>query len=428
MGQRVKQDSQLGRRFRQLWLATGVSSVGDGMVLVAFPLLALSLTHNPVVIAGLVAAGQAPALLVALPAGVMADRRNRRSLILTVEVTRFIALAIFGACLLVGADNLPLIFVTAFLLGALSVSFEVLSGACLPEMVDQEQLVAANTKLMTALLAGREMIGQALGGAVFALATSLPFLADALSFVGSAVLLRSAVADREPEPAESSAWVDLRGGLRWFSRQPVLRLLAGIIATLAFCQAAVFGVMVLYATTRLHLHGAGYGLLLAAAATGTLVASPLAPRLHSRIGSAPCIIGAAIVAAIAYPVLAVTHSAVVAGVMLMAEALSVVIGNAASRSVRQSMVPAEMQGRAAAAYQTLILVSLPLGALAGGLATSAVGIPDAFVAAGGFQLLVIAALGPRLAARMTPVVDLSARNSEEIDIREQTGVIPEQAA
>ena len=424
----MKQDSQLGRGFRRLWLATGVSSVGDGMVLVAFPLLALTLTHDPVVIAGLVAVEQAPALLVALPAGVMADRRNRRSLILATEITRFIALAVFGACILAGADSLPLIFVTAFLLGALSVSFEVLSGACLPDMVEEEQLVPANTKLMTALLAGREMVGQAAGGAVFALASSIPFLADAVSFVGSAVLLRSAVADKEPAPAESSAWADLRGGLRWFSRQPVLRLLAGIIATLAFCQAAVFGVMVLYATTRLHLHGAGYGLLLAAAATGTLIASPLAPRLHRRIGSAACIIGAAVIAGVAYPVLAVTHSAVVAGFMLMVEALSVVVGNAASRSVRQSTVPAEMQGRAAAAYQTLILVSLPLGALAGGLATSAVGIPDAFAAAGGFQLLVIAALGPRLAARMAPVVDLRPEETGAIDLRQQPGVVPEQAA
>lgn len=418
----------MGRGFRRLWLATGVSSVGDGMVLVAFPLLALTLTRDPVVIAALVAAGQAPALLVALPAGVMADRHNRRSLILTVEVARFAVLAVFGACVLAGVDSLPVIFTAAFLLGALSVSFEVLSGACLPDMVDQDQLVAANTKLMTALLAGREMIGQALGGAVFALSSSIPFLADALSFVGSAALLRSAVADKEPAPAEHSAWADLRAGLRWFSRQPVLRLLAAIIATLAFCQAAVFGVMVLYATTRLHLHGAGYGLLLAAAATGTLVASPLAPRLHRRIGSGPCIIGAAVVAGIAYPVLAVTHSAVVAGAMLMVEALSVVVGNAASRSVRQSMVPAEMQGRAAAAYQTLILVSLPLGALAGGLATSAIGIPDAFAAAGGFQLLVIAALGPRLAARMVPVVDLRSKGAEPVDLRKPPGLIPEQVA
>ncbi len=425
----MKQRFRLGRHFQQLWLATGVSSLGDGMVLVAFPLLALTLTRDPMVIAGLVAAEQAPALLVALPVGAIADRRNRRRLILAVEVARFAVLGLFGVAVLAGMDSLPLIFVAAVLLGGLGVAFDVVSGACLPAIVEEDQLVAANTRLMTALLAGREMAGQALGGVVFAAARSVPFLADSLSFVGSAVLLSGALPDEEPPGDEpGSVWTDLWTGLRWFAAQPVLRLLAGIVASLAFFQAAVFGVMVIFATTRLHLHGTGFGILMAAAACGTLVASPIAPRLHRRIGSARSIVTAGLIAGATYPVLAVTRSAVVAGIALAAEALAVVIGNAASRSVRQSTVPADMQGRAASAYQTLVLVSLPLGALAGGLATSAIGISWAFAGAGAVQLMVIAALGPRLAGRMTPVVDLRAGRPRRPEPAEQPGVAPGQAA
>ncbi len=425
----MKQRFQLGRRFRRLWLATGVSSLGDGMVLVAFPLLAITLTRDPMVIAGLVAAEQAPGILVALPVGAIADRRNRRRLILTIEVTRFAVLGLFGLCVVAGVDSIPLIFAAALLLGGLGVAFDVVSGACLPAMVEEEHLVAANTRLMTALLAGREMAGQALGGVLFAVARSVPFLADSLSFVGSAALLAGALPDGEPlEDGSGSVWADLWTGLRWFAGQPVLRLLAAVVASLAFFQAAVFGVMVIFATTRLHLHGAGFGILMAGAACGTLVASPLAPRLHRRIGSARSIVTAGLVAGAAYPVLAVTRSAVVAGAALAAEALAVVIGNAASRSVRQSTVPDEMQGRAASAYQTLVLVSLPLGALAGGLATSVIGITWTFAGAGAVQLLVISALGPRLAARMTPVVDLRAGRARRPAPAERPGAVPGQAA
>lgn len=392
--------SGLGTRFRRLWFATGVSAVGDGMVLVGFPLLALEFTRNPLLIAGVMACGQAPVVLVGLPAGVMADRMSQRQLLLVIELARFFILGGFGSAVFLGAGSLPLLYGAVFLLGALSVSFDVVVGACLPSVVSESSLVAANTRLLSAELTGEELLGQAAGGAAFSLARSVPFVADAVSFIFSAALLRGAVEDTKPSSAEMSAWRDLRQGLAWFVREPVVRLLTSVISTLAFCQAAVLGVLVLYATTRLQLRGAGYGLLLAAAATGNLIALPVAPRVHRVLGSAGCIAAAGLTAALAYPVLALTRSAAVAAAALMMETVAVLVGNVASRSLRQTIVPGPMQGRATAAFQTVILACVPLGGLAGGLASAAFGIRDTFLAAGALQLLLVAFLAPRLRSRL----------------------------
>ncbi len=159
-------------------------------------------------------------------------------------------------------------------------------------------------------------------------------------------------------------------------------------------------VLVLYATSSLGLRGFGYGVLLAAAATGNLIAAPLAPRVHDRLGSAGTIALAGVLAALAYPALAVTHSSVGAAAALLVETAAVLTGNVASRSLRQSFVPSSMQGRATAAFQTILLVSVPLGGLAGGVASAAVGIRDTFLAAGILQLLLVALLAPRLRSRL----------------------------
>ena len=370
------------------------------MVLVAFPLLALQYTRNPLLVAGVSVSGQAPAVLVGLPAGVVADRVNKRRLLLGIEVVRFMVLAVFAGILLAGGGDLPLLYVSVFVLGGLSVSFDVVAAASLPSVVPDSDLVSANTRLLSTELTGEELVGQAAGGAAFVAGRFVPFLADAVSFVFSALLLSGAVPDTEPNPPATSAWGDLREGLRWFAQDPMLRVLTGVIASLALCQGAVLAILVLYAATSLHLRGAGYGLLLAVAATGNLLAAPIAPRIRRRLGSAGCIGLTGLAAALAYVVLAVTHSSVTAAVALSVETGAVLVGNVTARSLRQTIVPSSLQGRAGSVFQTIVLIIVPLGGLAGGVASAAVGIRDTFLAAGVLQLLLVALLAPRLRSRL----------------------------
>jgi MFS family permease len=261
-------------------------------------------------------------------------------------------------------------------------------------------MVRANGQLLTVDLTAQELVGQALGGVAFAVANMLPFALDACSFAASAGLLRTAIPDNRAAITGTTFLADLRFGLGWFLRSPLLRLLTGLIASLAFCQALVLSVLVLYATRGLHLSESGYGLFLGAAALGNVIGAAGTGRLHARIGSGWCIVVAGLAAAGAYPVLAATHSPFVAAPALAVEAMAVMLGNVAARSLRQSLVPQELQGRVASAYQMLILGALPLGALVGGLLASSIGVRRTFVIAGCLQFAALALAAPRFLAQV----------------------------
>lgn len=390
----------LGRRFWRLWSAIAASSLGDGIFSVALPLLALRFTRSPIAISFVVIAGQVPVVISALPIGTLADRLNRHRLIVLIEVLRFLVLGLFGLLILLGRGSLAAIYFAAFLLGGLNIAFDVVANACVPSMVHHDDLVKANAHLVNAEMTAENLIGQAVGGVAMALSRSLPFLADAAMLAGSAVVLNGAVPDNEGSREGSSAWKDLTDGLRWFIGNPLVRLLTALIASLAFCQGMVLGLLALYSKERLHLGNGGFGLLLAVASIGTVLGGLAARRIHDRLGSGPTILVAGILFGSAYPVLAVTHSSLVAAGALLVQEASVIVGNIASRSLRQRTVPADMQGRAASANSVVILSCIPLGGLLGGLVASASGLSAAFITAAVLQFGLLAIIGPRLMARI----------------------------
>jgi Na+/melibiose symporter-like transporter len=374
--------------------------LGDGMVLVGFPLLALKFTDNPALIAGVAVAGELLGPIVALPIGALADRSSPRRMLVTVQLMQFALLAAFALCVVMGADSLGLIYVVACLLGALTVAFDCACSAVVPRLVRTSQLVKANARLDIVDLTGEDMVGRALGGITFAFAQVIPFFLDAVSFLVSAVIIRKAVPDQASAGASNALMADLRVGARWFLGNPLVRLIGGLIAWLAFCQSVVLALMVLYATQDLHLTNSGYGLLLGVSAIGSIVGALAAHRVHVAFGSGWCIVLGGVVAAVTYPVLAATSSPVVASGALIVEAIAIVVGNVAAQSLRQSIVPTELQGRVGSAHMMLFLAAAPLGALAGGLVADAIGIRTTILAAGLLQLGVMAIAAPRLLSRI----------------------------
>lgn len=405
----------LGQRFWKLWAAVAISSLGDGMLEVALPFLALSFTRNPITISAVWMALLVPELLLAIPVGTIADRLNRRSIIVAVEAGRFLVAGSFGLALLLHAGSMSLLLATAFLMGALNMTFDVVCGAAVPSVVSSDSLVRANAHLANAELTSENLIGQAVGGAALAAARCLPFISDAFIFAVGGLLVRRAVPDNEPSSSETSTWADSRQGLRWFFQQPALRLVTAVIGGLAFCQAISLGILPLYAKERLHLGGTGFGLLLAVGSIGVVIGGTTAPRLHARLGTGPVIMLSGLLAASAYPVLALTRSAVVAAAALIAEATAIVCGTVVSRALRQRLVPDNMQGRAGSAFVTVIRGAQPMGAVAGGLMASAVGLQGAFLAAATLQVVVLSTAGTRLISRIRGA-EASSPDPDAIDL------------
>ena len=405
----------LPRRYWHLWQATAASSVGDGLTLVALPLLATSFTTQPGLVAGVLVMRWLPWLLLALPAGVVADRMPRRTILGLVEAARMVTLAILALGLAAGGLSLAALYGIAFVLGALETLFSAASVAALPSIVAIDDLDRANGYMFAAQSAGLTVVGPALGGVLFAVAAALPFALDAVSFAASAGLLLLAVPlVRAPNCAGRSVTADLTEGVRWFVGSPVLRSLTIFTAGLALCQSMVLGVLVLFGLQVLHLSRSGYGLFLATLALGQILGGVYAARIKQRLGAGRALVACALVAALGYLTAAVTATVLGAGIGLAAEAVAVAVGNVVGLSLRQAIVPGDMLGRVGNAARMCIYGAVPVGGLVGGLVAGTAGLRAPLFVACGIQVALVVFLGRRLCASVSPangaepVIDLTA--------------------
>jgi MFS family permease len=358
------------------------------------------MTKSPVLVAGVTVAGQLPWLVFSLPAGAIADRVDRRRLVVQLELVRAAALGAFAVAVITDHRSLVALYATAFVIGACETAFWAATSACLPTIVGTETLPRANGYLLAAETSGEQFAGPALGGVVYNWQASAPFIGDALSFVASAILLIRVIPSSAGHRGDGSLLADVRFGLRWFAGNRLLRLLAAIIASFAFCQGIVLAVLVLYGLRILHLDKPGYGLFLAVGAVGNVVGGLLAGRIHARLGARWSIMAAGLVAAAGYVVLSRTSSVVVAAAGVAVQALAVSVGNVATLSLRQTVIPSELLGRVNNVFRMCVWGMLPLGGLVGGVLVSQFGLHTTFLIAGLVQVAVLILVSRRFKARM----------------------------
>src|SRR5579859_2325453 len=306
--------------FRMLWLAGGVSSIGDGLAAVALPLLAVTLTRDPRLVAGVVVAQRLPWLLLGLPAGSLVDRWDHRRVLAISEFSRMVILLTLGVAVATHGTTIAMLYSCAFSLGAFETLFAGATFAALPALVDVNELGKANGRLGAAQSAGAFFVGPAIGGLLFAAAAGLPFILDGVSFAASAALLMLAFPSRRVHPSPGSGGrpvpsiaADVRAGLAYLLRHPTLRLLAVLLGALAFCQGLCMSILVLYGLQVLKLSPAGYGLFLAVTAVGDIAGSLIAARCQARYGTGAVLRAAGLIGAATYLAVGLTSNVAVAG-------------------------------------------------------------------------------------------------------------------
>lgn len=370
-----------------------MSNVGDGLFLVALPLLAATLTRSPLLVAGVLVSSKLPWLFLALPAGVLADRLPRARTMARVDLARGAVMGALTLAVALDALALPMLYLAAFTLGALETLFAASSQAVLPSMVDGEVLDRANGYLYASEATGEQFIGPALGGVVFAASRALPFVADTATFLLSGVLLlklgkgRPAHGVRPPTVPPSSVRKEMAEGIDFLRRSPILRTLAFLISGLAFCQAMVMSVFVLFALEVLDLSGAGFGAFLALGATGGIAGGLVAGWGKDRFGPARMLTLGALVAAASYVVIASTSSVAVAAIGLVIESFAIACGTIVSIGLRQANVPGQLLGRVSNVIRTCVWGVVPLGAGIGGVLGSIAGLRTPLVVAGVLQVV-----------------------------------------
>jgi MFS family permease len=367
------------------------------MYLAALPLLAATLTRDPLAVSVVTVAGWLPWLLFALPAGAVVDRLDRRRVMWAVDTARALVVAALAAAVLAGWASIPLLAVAGFLVGAGQTLVENAAQAMVVAVVgrDPRRLERANGQLVATLTVGQQLAGPPAGSAAFALAAWLPFVADAVSFGAGAGLVASIGGRFGPGRTDGgtagrSLRTEIAEGVRFLLGHRLLR--AGVLLVSASNLAFMAGeaVLVLFAADELGLGGRGYGLLLAAVAVGGVPGSLLAARVGERVPPGPLIVGGVLAGAAAMACFGLATDPWLAGAAYAATGAVWGVWNVTLLSLRQAIVPDRLTGRVVGAIRLIGFGSIPVGALLGGLVARALGLRAPFLL--GAAVLVVAAL------------------------------------
>lgn len=368
--------SRLGRPFWTLWSAFTASNLGDGLGLVAMPLLAIRLTDDARLIAAVTVFQYLPYLLIGLPAGVIIDRFDRRWIAVIAQTVRAVVVGGLGVILLVGEATIGLLFGVALLVGA----SEVLTDGGLPALVRtlvrSSQLEVANSRLTATQTVTNAFIGPPVGALLFEIEPWLPFLASAAVSSVSVATLIALPGRHRPAQDERRLPVVRRTlvGLGYVWRHDVLRPLVIAVAAFSFVGAAGNAVAVILITERFGLGGVGFGVFISVDAVASVVMSFFVAGLIRRTSHSVSMRLAVVTFAISGLMLGLFTTAAVAFAAAVILGISDPSWNIVSATVRQRLVPDEVFGRMMTAYLFLSWGMRPLGAFLGGVVAERVGV------------------------------------------------------
>jgi MFS family permease len=385
----------LGPRFLRLWGAAAVSNLCDGIFWVALPLLAISLTDSPALIAGVATAQRLPWLVFALVAGALVDRLDRRRTMLLVHVARVGLIGALAVAVWAGFASILLLYVVAFLLGILETLFDTAAQSIVPNVVPRDRLESANGRLLAAEFTLNQFVGPPVGGLLAAVGLTVAFGVAAAGFVGAALLLAGIAGSFRPVSTAPPQRFDreIREGISFLARHPLLRVLAVVLGLLNLAQGGVWALLVLFAVAPgpMGLNEVGFGLLLTTNAVGSIAGTLLAPWIERWLGKPNLLLVCILVLAASSATLAATTNAVVIGIVLAVAGVFLGAFNVAYQSLRQRVVPDRLLGRVVATFRMLGWGALPLGAVMGGFIGEVFGLQAVFVSATVATLLLVPA-------------------------------------
>ena len=366
--------------FVALWSGQFISFFGSKVSNLALPLLVLAITHSAAQAGFIASARMVPYLLFGLPAGALIDQWNRKTVMIVCDGIRAGALGLVPLAYATGHLGLTLLYVVSFVQGTAFVFFNVAEVSSLPHVVPKAQIAEA-IGLDSAAGSAGSLVGPALCGWIIALARTTPagaalaYLLDAATYVISVLTLGLI---RVPFQAERKVVrVPLRqgiaSGLRFVWADRPLRFLALLSGALALLYAPLSLAMIVLARDQLHASARTIGLIFSVSAIGGLIGAYLAPKIKARFRVGQIILGAALVQALATPLIGLATSAAMMATGWTIAFLMDPLLFAASSAYRLSVTPDPMQGRMNSIFRLLSYGAEPLGAAVGGYALGIVG-------------------------------------------------------
>ena len=386
------------RNFTLLWGSNLSSEFGFSAAAIAFPLLVLAI-NGSAADSGLVLGTVATAQLAAgLPAGALADRWNRKYIMLGCEAAQAIAGASIVVAIILHAISVLQLVIAAAVIGVCAALFEPAEDAALPNVVPGEQVpkaVAMNAA--RTYLAG--LSGTGAGGFLFAVGRVVPFAVDtvshAVAFFGL-TFLRMPTREVEPEPI-SQLHREMLDGLRWVWRQRLIRVtaLCAVVLNLFF---SAFYIIVIVLAHRRGIPSGQIGVMAAMLGTGGVLGALSAPYLHAKVSPFVSIVSVFWALTVLTPVAVVIRNGYLLGVLFLAMALLPPTANTTITSRQLLITPDHLRGRLSGVIGLIVGGADAVGPVLGGLLIELVSGTEAVLvcAAGMAAITVVVTVNPTL--------------------------------
>ena len=372
-------------QFRRFWIGQTISVFGDQVTLLALPIVAVLILHaDPTQMGLLTAVGLLPHLLFSLPAGVWLDRvQDRRRLMILCDVGRALAIAGIPVAFALGTPPLALLFLIAFVVGSLSVVFDISWNTLFVTVVRREQFVEASA-LLNGSRSLSNVAGPAISGALIQLLTApIALVADALSYLGSVFFLRRITASEPPiEREPGTIRQQLASGLAFIFGDRIMRptiLAAATLNLFNFCFQALF---ILYATTYLDVQPGVLGAALGLGAIGGVLGAVFASRIGRILGIGRAYVLGLIVfpaSVILIPLAQGLPETLVLAFLFLSEfgqGIGVMILDINAGAMIQARTPDRIRGRAMGAFRFINMGIRPIGSTIGGVLGGLIGVRE----------------------------------------------------
>ncbi len=401
------------RAFTWLWWSQTISLFGSQVTILAIPALAVFALDAPLFEYALLTVVETlPYLAFSIPAGELADRFDRRGLLIASNLVRAVLLVAITVAAVLGVLSMPILYFVAFAVGIASVVFDVAYQSYVPDLLEPDELLAGNQRMEISESAART-VGPTVAGALIAvLGGAVAVVVDAISYIlGAAALLgatspRRSVPERtppetqpvsaEPMPGGSieqmvdfAAALERRvaqlerdadparakrprlGGGAWAGFRVVLgdralRDMAISTAIFNLGSAAIIAVFLPYALKTVGMGIGEFGFLMGASNVGFVIGAVVVGAVTARLGVGPTLVASAVLGAVATVLLPLGSGPVAVGFLFAGRfigAFAIPLFNVNARALRQSRAPREAQGRVIAVFRMIDFGTLPLGGL-----------------------------------------------------------------
>lgn len=384
---------KLNRDFLVLISGQSVSSLGTAVTNFALPWLLLQVTGSALQMGIGFTIETIPYLLLGIPAGVWADRYNRKWLMMTADALRMLLIVSLPVLQLFSHIRVLEIYSVMILMSACSAVFDASYGAALPLVMGAEAMREGNAIRSIGVSTAR-ILGPALGGALIVwVGTVNTLVVDAASYVLSLlslVLVRQPFSMSSGEGKEFKHFFSEAGdGIRYLFRHRLIRKLVLLASVVNLWGEAVFSVLLYHMRSELHFGSASSGIVMTFVGVGILAGSLGSLWVMRRMETSTSMIGLLVLQLVMPVTLSFTRSPILVAISLLVYASTSEIWSVLSSVIRQTVVPNRLLGRVGSAGRLFSWIAMPLGSASGGAIAQEFGAWDVFRGSSVIQALLI---------------------------------------